>query len=717
MNWNAKWIMPAADFGEAAPVFFRNFKLSGKIAKATLELTAIGVYEAVLNEQRVSSFVLAPGWTTYRKRLQVQTYEITDLLKEENELTVTVGKGWYRSRYSGSGPWPHQEPGMTARIVLEYADGGKEVILSDEAWRCGESAVRFSEIYDGEIYDATWQTVCDQAVEVFDGPTETLIPQEGEEVHEQERFAVARMFTAPNGELILDFGQEVTGYVVSELDAHAGEALDLSFAEVLDRDGNFYTGNYRSAKCQYHYICRDGKQTYKPKLTFWGFRYVRVNAYPGGLDKTDPAAFTAVAVYSDMKRTGWLRCSNPKLNRLFDNILWGQRDNFLDVPTDCPQRDERLGWTGDAQAFVRTACLNYDVEKFFTKWLGDLAADQFETGSVSHMVPDTWRWEAGSAAWGDAATICPWTVYLAYGNPEILRRQFASMKKWVDYITNRTTTPGLWTGDGHYGDWLGLDAPEGSYKGSSDQDLIASAYYAYSTSIVVKAGRILGEDVSAYEELHEKIVRTFRETFTDYKTQAECVVAAYFGLAADCQAAADKLVELINGCGGHLMTGFVGTPYLLHVLSRYGHADVAYSLLLREEYPSWLYAVNRGATTIWEHWDSLREDGSFWSDNMNSFNHYAYGSVADWVYMVAAGIQTVEEAPGYEKIRIAPHPDARLDWLEAKLETRHGLVSSVWKKENGLWHYEITTPSETEIVIDGKCQTVAPGTWSFQSKI
>ena len=717
MNWNAKWIMPAADFGEAAPVFLKRFTRSGAVSKATLELTAIGVYEAVLNGKRVGDFILAPGWTTYRKRLQVQTYDITGLLKEENDLTVTVGKGWYRSRYSGSGPWPHQEPGMTARITLEYDDGRQEIILSDEAWKCGESAIRFSEIYDGEICDGTWQTVCEQAVAAFDGPTETLIPQEGEEVREQEQLTVAKLFTAPNGELILDFGQEISGYVVSTLDAKAGEILDLSFAEVLDKDGNFYTGNYRSAKCQYRYICREGKQTYKPKLTFWGFRYVRVNAFPGGLDKTDPAAFTAVALYSEMKRTGHLRCSHPKLNQLFSNILWGQRCNFLDVPTDCPQRDERLGWTGDAQVFVRTACLNYDVEKFFAKWLADLAADQFETGSVSHMVPDTWRWEAGSAAWGDAATICPWTVYLAYGNPEILRRQFTSMKKWVDYITNRTTTPGLWTGDGHYGDWLALDAPEGERKGLSDQDLIASAYYAHSTSIVAKAGRILGEDVAEYEALYEKIVRTFRETFTEYKTQTECVVAAYFGLASDCQAATDKLVQLIGDCGGHLVTGFVGTPYLLHVLSSYGHADVAWSLLLREEYPSWLYAVNRGATTIWEHWDSLKEDGSFWSDNMNSFNHYAYGSVADWVYMVAAGIQTVEEAPGYEKIRIAPIPDARLDRLEATIETRHGTVRSCWRKEGNLWRYEITTPGETTVVIDGESRVVSAGTWYFYSKI
>ena len=516
---------------------------------------------------------------------------------------------------------------------------------------------------------------------------------------------------------MIDFGQEVTGYVESTLEGNDGDVLDLSFAEVIDKEGNFYTENYRSAKAQYRYICRDGKQTYKPKLTFWGFRYIRINEFPGGTDRVTPDTFTAIAVYSDMKRTGYLRCSNPKLNQLFSNIIWGQKGNFVDVPTDCPQRDERLGWTGDAQVFVRTACLNYDAEKFYTKWLADLAADQPENGYVGHVIPDLLQNPNASSAWGDAAIICPWTVYLAYGNTDILKQQFASMKKWINYITTHTTTPYLWTGGEHYGDWLGLDAPSGSYKGSSDESFIASAFYAYSTSLVIKAGKVLGEDVSEFEQLYENIVTSFRSHYPIYHTQTECILAAHFQLAEDCQSAADQLAEMIVACGNHLETGFVGTPYLLHVLSKYGHLELAYTLLLREEYPSWLYPVTKGATTIWEHWDGIMEDGSFWSADMNSYNHYAYGSVADWIYTVAAGINTVESAPGYEKILIEPYPDTRLNWLKASVETRHGLVSSEWKKEADFWRYEITTPVDTTIIIDGVNLQVTAGTYYFYSDI
>ena len=500
------------------------------------------------------------------------------------------------------------------------------------------------------------------------------------------------------------------------MNAKAGDCVDLSFAEVMDKEGNFYTENYRGAKAQYHYICKDGVQTWHPSLTFYGFRYIRVNAFPGGVSAAKPEDFTAIAVHSDMKRTGFLSSSNPLLNQLFSNIIWGQKGNFLDVPTDCPQRDERLGWTGDAQVFVRTACLNYDAEKFFTKWLADLAADQHEDGYVGHVIPDLLQSPQASSAWGDAATVCPWQVYLAFGNPQILRNQYQSMKQWVSYITTTTTTKYLWTGGTHYGDWLGLDAPSGSYKGSSNEDLIASAFYAYSTSLVIKAGTVLGEDVSELKELYANIVRTFQETWPTYNTQTECVLAAHFKLAKDCQAAADQLADMVRSCGTKLQTGFVGTPYLLHVLSDYGHTDLAWDLLLRTKYPSWLYPVTKGATTIWEHWDGIMEDGNFWSKDMNSFNHYAYGSVADWVYGTAAGILTREDAPGYEKVTIAPHPDTRLDWLCAELDTRHGHISSFWTKEDSEWRYEITVPVEADIVIDGVCHSVKAGSYCFYSE-
>lgn len=720
LSWTAQWIAPADDMQEVVPIFRKAFQIDKAIKQASLFITALGVYEARLNDTRIGKFILAPGWTSYEHRLQYQKYDVTDLLHSNNQLTVTVGKGWYRGRVPG---WVTNERALRgpvallAELHLTYHDGSSEIIVSDESWEVSESQIRLAEIYDGEICDASFTPDFSGKVMLYDGPFHTLIPQEGEEVHEQEQLAVARVFTTPKGELVMDFGQNVTGYVQTSLTAAKGSQVKLSFAEVMDKEGNFYTENYRSAKAEYRYICRDGEQTYKPSLTFYGFRYIRIDEFPGGIEQAKPENFTAIAVYSDIRQTGSLSCSNPLLNQLFSNILWGQKGNFLDIPTDCPQRDERLGWTGDAQVFIRTACLNYDVEKFFLKWLGDLKAEQGENGYVGHVIPDCLHAEKSSAAWGDAAAICPWELYLAYGNPQILENQFASMCKWVDYITSDTTTPYLWIGGTHYGDWLGLDAPSGSYKGSSDEGLIASAFYAYSTSLVIKAGKALGRDVSSYETLYEHIVAAFRQAYPEYKTQTECVLAVHFRLAADLQKTADQLAEMVKACGVKLQTGFVGTPYLLHVLSDFGYTDLAYSLLLREQYPSWLYSVTKGATTIWEHWDGIMENGDFWSADMNSYNHYAYGSVADWVYGTAAGIRPVEDFPGYEKVCIAPHPDARLDWLKAELETRHGKIVSLWKKEENVWRYEITTPTDTIIVIDGTEHSVTAGTYYFYSEI
>ena len=716
MHWFASWICPAESYGDICPAFRKTFFCPENVVSAALRITAMGVYEASLNGSRVGDFILAPGWTVYQKRLQVQQYELRIRPGQENELTVLVGKGWYRGRLAGWLPGQNSSAALpaalTAELTLRYSDGHTDTICTDASWQTAESAVRFSELYDGETYDAAFEPSVWTPAVICDGPTDTLIEQQGEPVREQERIAPARIFKTPAGEIVVDFGQNLTGYVEIALDGVKGEAVELSHAEVLDKTGNFYTENYRSAKAKYLYFCRDGAQRYKPKLTFYGFRYIRVDRFPCGAEHAAQENFTAIAVHSDMKRTGYLSCSDPLLNKLFENVIWGQKGNFLDVPTDCPQRDERLGWTGDAQVFIRTACLNFDAERFFTKWLADLAADQREDGAVGHVIPNILH-QSGSAAWDDAATICPWAVYLAYGDPNILRAQFASMKKWVDYITAHTTTKDLWTGGEHYGDWLGLDAPSGSYKGSSREDLIASAFYAHSTALVIKAGRVLGQDISAYEALYERIVRAFRQAYPVYQTQTECTLAVYFALAEDTQKTTDQLAQMIRSCGTKLQTGFVGTPYLLHALSTHGYTELAYDLLLRREYPSWLYPVTKGATTIWEHWDGQMENGDFWSSNMNSFNHYAYGAVADWVYTVAAGIQTVEEKPGYAAVRIAPQPDKRLDWLEASVETRHGLVRSRWEKQRDMWRYEIETPVEAEIMIDGRKTLYRPGRYIF----
>lgn len=708
--------------GDLTPVFMTKFNVQKPIKKAKLSITAMGVYVAAINGSRVGDFIMAPGWTDYHHRLQYQTYDVTALLKEDNTFNVMVGKGWYRSPMPFR-PMPAQSElmaqptGLLAQLDITYEDGTHESIITNNHWKVSEGPVRFSEIYDGEIYDANILIhEQEQAVE-FAGPGIRIIPQQGPAVLEQERLTVARIFTTPKGEIVLDFGQEITGYVEVVVTAKKGERVKFSFAEVLDKEGNFYTENYRAAKCLYEYTCCEGTQTWHPQFTFYGFRYVRVDEFPGGVKNIDKSNFTAIAVYSDIKQTGFIQSSNPKLNQLISNIQWGQRGNFLDVPTDCPQRNERLGWTGDAQVFTRAACLNFDCEQFFVKWLADMAISQREDGYIGQIIPNILTCGV-SAAWEDAATICPWEVYLAYGNKQILKDQFECMCKWVDYVTSITTTPGLWTGSDvdQHGDWLALDAPDGSRVGSSRKELIATAFYAYSTRLVVKIGQILGQDVRRFEKQYDQIVAAFQIAYPKYYTQTECIMAVYFELVEDCQKVADQLACMIKECR-HLKTGFVGTPYLLHTLSKYGYSDLAYDLLLREAYPSWLYSVNKGATTIWEHWDGIMENGDFWDASMNSFNHYAYGAVIDWIYGVAGGIQPVEAHPGYEKVKIAPIPDNCLDWLDVKLDTRHGRISSVWKKQESFWRYEITTPVDAEIVIDGEVYNVTKGTYYFYSDI
>lgn len=715
-EWSGKWIRPEKDMGDICPVFQKKWKTERPVKSAVLYLTALGVYEARLNGSRVGEYVLAPGWTVYEKRLQYQKYDVTGLLKGENELTVTLGKGWYSSSMPG---WQMTEDrirrmnrrtGLLGELSLTYEDGTKESIPTDSTWCCAESQIRFSEIYDGETFDASYSVDGWVQAAEFDGPWDILIPQEGEEIREMERVGAKSVFTTPAGERVVDFGQEVTGYVEFTVNAKAGERVKILHGEVLDQNGNFYNANYRSAKAELVYTCKDGLQTWHPQLTFFGFRYIKLEEFPG---EAKPEQFSAIVVYSNMKQTGRLRCSDAGLNQLFSNIFWGQKGNFVDVPTDCPQRDERLGWTGDAQVFIKAASYNYDTEKFYKKWLHDLAAEQRSDGAVGQVIPDYLPDGAPSAAWGDAAAICPWQVYLTYGDKEVLKDQFESMKKWVDYITGATKDEYLWTGGEHFGDWLGLDAPVGSYKGSSREDFIASAFYAYSTELVIKAGKVLEEDVSAYEALYQKIVETFRKTYPVYKTQTEYILAIWFNLALDKQKAADELADLIQKDGCQMRTGFVGTPYILHVLSRYGHTKLAYTLLLRKEYPSWLYSVEKGATTIWEHWDGIMENGEFWSTDMNSFNHYAYGAVADWVYEEAAGIHVLEDAPGFEKIHIEPKADERLEWLEASIQTRKGLVKSRWTWQDGRIKYEITTPSESTICIGERTEYVKPGKYTF----
>lgn len=718
---NANWITTSKDYGDICPCFCKNFKIDKTVQNAVLKVTCAGVYVAELNGKRIGNFVLAPGYTSGWFRVQFQEYDVKTLLREENTLKITVAKGWWRSRFSHIPEICEQRVGVIGELKITFKDGRDFTVSTDESWSVIESPIRFSDIYDGEIYDATLgePSYVDRAV-VYDGPNVDIIPQEGEIICEHERFEVARIIKTPKGETVIDFGQNITGYVEIKVEAEKGEVVKFTHGEVLDRDGNFYNRNYRTAKPDYMCICDRGERSYKAQATFYGFRYIRIDDFPGGIDAVNKENFTAVAVYSDIKRTGYFNCSDEKLNRFYENVLWGQRDNFLDIPTDCPQRDERLGWTGDAQIFIKTAAYNYDVEKFFIKWLRDLQLEQNENGHIFYICPTCEKLphkDGACAGWSDAATICPSTIYNFYANREVLEEHFDMMCKWVDYIALITTTEYLWTGCNHYGDWLGIDAPQGSYKGASRVDFIASAYYAYSTALTVKAGRRLGREVGKYERLYENIVKKFRETYTEFLTQTECVLALHFGLAEEPASAAKLLADKIIKCGGHFETGFIGTAYLLHALSDNGYTELAYDLMLRSEYPSWLYSVEHGATTVWEHWDSVMEDGSFWSDDMNSFNHYAYGAAVDWLYSVAAGIKPADGGAGFERVRIEPKPSKRLDWMNASFESRQGKISSAWRKQDGIWRFEIETPVEAEIVIDGVTRNVEAGSYVFFSEI
>ncbi len=715
----AKWIGCGTDMGEVCPEFMRTVEVNGEVKAAVLSITAVGVYEAFLNGTRIGNFVLAPGCTVYRERLQYQDYDVKALLKKENILTVTVGTGWHRGRISEKSMDIHQMPAaVIACLEIIYEDGRTERIATDENWKVRRSRIVFSDFYDGETCDASLPECPYDNVKLLEHmDKKRLIPQEGEIVCEHERLKPVRYFVTPAGERVIDFGQNLAGYVEFHVNAHKGDRVVISHGEILDKEGNVYTDNYRTAKAKQTYICSEGEQTYKPRLTFYGFRYIRLDEFPGEANLND---FTAIALYSDMKRTGRIACGHKGINRLVENTLWSQRSNFIDISTDCPQRDERMGWTGDAQVFCKTASYHYHVLKFFRKWLADVRAEQYEDGMICDVVPNYWKMRRGSAAWGDVIAIAPWQMFLTYGDKKVLEENFDAMKKWVDYITKDSAHPYLWTCKSdqkklwgkHYGDWLAQDAPYGSYIGATDVDLVASAFYANSASLLVKTGRVLSRDMSEYEELHENIVKTFRQTF-ELHTQTALVLALQFGLTERPEETAAELARMIRGNGNRLQTGFVGTPYLLHVLSENGYKDTAYDLLLQEEFPSWLYEVNRGATTIWEHWDGVRDDGTIWSKDMNSYNHYAYGCVMDWIYEAAAGIRTMAEYPGFEKVRICPLPDERLGWLKVSLETAHGRISSGWVCQEGGVRYEISTPVDAVVVIDGKEHLVGKGDYIF----
>ena len=736
-DWKAQWIEPGYTEDPVlrpSPLFRKQFALHKKLRSAMVYITAHGLYEAFLNGRRIGDLCLTPGWTSYNKRLQYQVYDVSTLLKNgDNVVGVMLGSGWYR----GTLAWRNNNNiygktlGLLFQLELTYRDGSTQTVNSDGTWKSSTGAIVYSEIYNGEIADARkekkgWTTASyndgDWAgVNVPGTPTDKLVATWNEPVKKHEIFNAQKIFKTPAGELVVDFGQNLVGWVHLKVSGQAGDSVKLYHAEVLDKAGNFYTDNLRAAKQEDIYILKGGgEEEFEPHFTWQGFRYVRVIGFPGELKAEN---ITATAIYSDMPLTGSFSCSYPLLNQLQHNIEWGQKGNFIDVPTDCPQRDERLGWTGDAQVFSRTASFNRQVNNFFAKWLKDVAADQFPSGAVPHVVPNVLgKNDGGSAGWSDVSTIVPWNMYLAYGDKKILEAQYPSMKAWIGFMEDNSDHF-LWNKGGHFGDWLSYHPENDPGRAAvTDQYLIAQAFFAYSTQLVINAAKVLGYtgDVEKYTALLRNVKGAFQREYATpggrmvSNTQTAYVLALQFDLLPEevRQAAAQRLVDNIKDYDDHLTTGFLGTPYLCQVLTRFGYTDIAYKLLLQETYPSWLYPVKMGATTIWERWDGEKPDSTFEDIGMNSFNHYAYGAIGDWMYRVAAGIDTYESGPGYKKIKIMPHPVGKIDYMNADLQTYYGRISSHWKQLSGqfLLDAEIPVNTTAEIFIpSGSADAVKEG--------
>lgn len=706
--YGAKWITSKEeDYGKVWE-FSKSFRIKKSVAEAVLYSSAIGVYTARINGKYAPVYPLAPGWTTYKKRIQYQTTDVTEMLSEgENTLSLSVGRGFlcqeighdkfnvYLDGLCGGGT------AVTGALEIKYSDGTSETIYTGEGWQVSETKWRYSDMYRGDIYDATFEPQKTYNAVVLPAGADKLIPQEGEVISEHERLPVKEILHTPRGETVLDFGQNLTGYFEFTVTGKRGDTCRLVCGEVLDEHGNFYRENYRSAKAETVFICNGEKQTFKARYSFCGFRYLLVEKWQ---EEIKPENFTAIAVHSDMRRTGYFECSDERINQLYRNIIWGQKGNFLDVPTDCPQRDERLGWTGDAQVFCKCASFNYDVRKFFKKWLADMRASQGEQGEIWNVVPPA-VYGQPAAGWSDACVIVPWTLYEKYGDTSFLSDNCDMMRRWIDYLRENFN---VYTSNEkyHFGDWLAVER-EGRTVGLTPKPFLATAFAAYSTELFIKASRLLGKDTAKYEEYYSLCRAKIRDEFSDVekhdenypghdftlKTQTYYALRIMLGLydGEDEKAAlAEKLNAMVVSNGNRLTTGFLGTPHLLRALSSCGYKETAYSLLLQDKYPSWLFCVKLGATTVWERWNGKYENGEINDGKgMNSFNHYAYGAVGDWLYGEAAGIRP--DIP-HGKVLFAPLTDKRLSHVHAEYDTDCGTIKSSWEIKDGKTEYNFTVP-------------------------
>ncbi|MBE5910135.1 glycoside hydrolase family 78 protein [Pseudobutyrivibrio sp.] len=724
---------PLADADESYGTLVRDeFTVEKEIDRAYLVSTAHGLYRPFINGKKVGEDELTPGWTSYNKRLQYQTIDVSNVIKQgRNAWGAMLGAGWFKGDMS----FNHKrnlygkQTAFGGQIIIDYKDGNREVISTTDKFKGHKSPVIFSEIYDGEIYDARLEETgwCEAGyddsswikTEVVARDIKTLVPQEGHGVRVITKLLPKEIITTPEGDTVIDFGQNLTGWVEFSVEnASEGDEVELNCFEVLDSKGNVYLDNLRGAKETVKYTCKGSKkETFHPNFTFMGFQYVKINKFPGEIKKEN---FKAYAVHSDMTETGFFECSNKLINQLQHNIKWGMKGNFVDVPTDCPQRDERLGWTGDAQIFCSTATFLMDTYSFYSKWMKDVEADQAEDGAVAHVVPDIltgysegdWLMKngtAGSSAWGDVAVIEPWTMYLYYGDTSIIERQFDSMKAWIDFMTAHSKEDVLFNYGLQFGDWVALDAEEGSYFGATPVEYTCSAYYTYVTGLFSQMAKAIGRDkeASEYGALYNRLRKSFNDHFVNDKneitveTQTAQIVALYFNLVDGevRKNAVTKLKELLDKENGHLVTGFIGTPYINHALSENGCLKEAYDLLLKDDFPSWLYQVKMGATTVWEHWDGLKPDGTMWSPDMNSFNHYAYGSIGDWIYKVIGGIKPDESNPGFKHFCIAPEIGGALEFANTNYESVYGTIGVNWKKSSDKVQLHITVPVNTTATV------------------
>ena len=717
-DWQAKWIeaglpAPADSKAPVKPVCLRKSFSAGKtVRRATLYVTALGLYEISLNGQRVGDHLLAPDWTDYRKRVRYQAYDVTDMLRpgEENALGALLANGWYAGHIGNGGyqRWG-KTPALLAQLELLHVDGTLERVVSDGAWTGHAAPITDSDFMKGENNDARLDTPgwdlpgfkADgwQAAKETSPATGPLQAQVMEPVRMLQEIKALALTEPKPGQWTYDLGQNMVGVVRIKVTAPAGTRLTLRHAEMLNPDGTLYTRNLRGAPSVDTYVCKGGgaEEVWQPKFTFHGFRYAELTGLPG---KPAMDAVTGIVIGSDTASAGTFACSDPRLNQLYSNIVWGRRGNHLSVPTDCPQRDERLGWMGDAQAFIRTAAYTADIAAFHTKWLADVDDAQSPDGAFSDVSPNQ-RPSHGVPAWADAGVICPWAIYQIYGDKRVLEQHLPAMTKWVEWC--RTHSTGLLRDrdrGNDYGDWLSIGA-------NTPKDVIGTAYFAHSTHLLAQAYAAVGkrEEAAQYAQLFDDIKAAFNKAYVTgdgrIKGNTQCVyaMALRFDLLPQGQRAlaAGYLADDIQAKGNHLSTGFVGASHLLPALTGAGKTDVAYGLMMQDSFPSWLFSVKHGATTIWERWDGWTPDKGFQDPGMNSFNHYAFGACGEWMFSTIAGIDA--DAPGFGHLLIHPRPGGGLTWAKASYDSIHGQVATHWRLQDGQCLLDVTVPANTSATV------------------